>query len=155
MTMCFIIRKTSKLAGTAAAIILLAFLVVSIWFPCEWLTPQRDAEGLQRGWCYFANIHYGDEPRHNPEVRRGYHSSGGWWGSYILIGTSVEWLAMPLWPLLTASTVVAAAGWRADLLARRRAAPGFCPTCSYDRAGLAPQAVCPECGAAPAVASSN
>jgi len=37
---------------------------------------------------------------------------------------------------------------RLDMLARRRARIGCCPKCNYDRAGLAPGSVCPECGAA-------
>jgi hypothetical protein len=39
-------------------------------------------------------------------------------------------------------------GWRLDILAGRRAQLNLCPKCNYDRAGLAPGAVCPECGSA-------
>lgn len=50
---------------------------------------------------------------------------------------------LPLW--LPAAVVTAATAWFwwRD---RRFARPGLCPTCGYDRTGLAPDAVCPECG---------
>lgn len=38
---------------------------------------------------------------------------------------------------------------RLDTLARRRARVNHCPKCNYDRAGLAKDVVCPECGARP------
>jgi uncharacterized OB-fold protein len=37
--------------------------------------------------------------------------------------------------------------WWLDAKARRRILLNLCPNCSYDRAGLAMGAVCPECGA--------
>ena len=61
---------------------------------------------------------------------------------------------VPLWApfLLAAGATVLA--WRLDTLARRRARAGFCPKCGYNRTGLAPGAVCPECGAAAIVPPS-
>jgi hypothetical protein len=50
---------------------------------------------------------------------------------------------------LALATVLA---WRLDWLdarAARRARLNLCPKCNYDRAGIAKDAVCPECGALP------
>jgi hypothetical protein len=59
-------------------------------------------------------------------------------------------LFLPLWflPLVTLLPTVLA--WRLDTLAHRRARLNLCPTCNYNRTGLAPRAICPECGTAPA-----
>jgi hypothetical protein len=54
----------------------------------------------------------------------------------------------PLWPAVGLSILVTALAWRLDTLSRRRARVGFCLKCHYSRVGLAPGAVCPECGAA-------
>ena len=59
-----------------------------------------------------------------------------------------QFVVLPLWTPATLLLMAAAVAWRLDTLARRRARIGFCPKCSYNRTGLAPGAVCPECGAA-------
>lgn len=62
-----------------------------------------------------------------------------------------EWgLAIPLWIPLAPTLLATTAAWRLDALARRRARAGVCPKCHYDRTGVAPYAVCPECGSQPA-----
>jgi hypothetical protein len=53
------------------------------------------------------------------------------------------WIALPLWPFVAAAAIFAAIHWRRAL----RHPPGSCPACGYSRAGLAADAVCPECGA--------
>jgi hypothetical protein len=53
---------------------------------------------------------------------------------------------IPLWIPTVVSAIVTALGWRLDTLARRRARLNLCPKCNYDRAGLAADAKCPECG---------
>ncbi|HVU64173.1 MAG TPA: hypothetical protein VHC70_09365 [Phycisphaerales bacterium] len=57
---------------------------------------------------------------------------------------------MPLWLLAAAALGVAIAASAPELLARRRARLNLCPSCHYDRAGLAAGAKCPECGMLPA-----
>ncbi|HMN39846.1 MAG TPA: hypothetical protein PKE29_03310 [Phycisphaerales bacterium] len=53
---------------------------------------------------------------------------------------------MPLWAPMLIAVAFSAAAWRFDILARRRERLNLCPKCNYDRVGLSPGAVCPECG---------
>jgi hypothetical protein len=53
-------------------------------------------------------------------------------------------LWVPLWPAVAVANLFAVVHWRRA----RRVHPGSCPSCGYSRAGLAADAVCPECGAA-------
>jgi hypothetical protein len=56
-------------------------------------------------------------------------------------------ISIPLWVPLLAAATPASLLWRSDIKAHRRK-PNVCWRCSYDRAGLAPDAKCPECGSA-------
>ena len=62
----------------------------------------------------------------------------------------------PIWLGLAADTAIFASAWWLILFAPRRLRRtlrrrrGHCMTCGYDRAGLAPDALCPECGRTPA-----
>ena len=62
--------------------------------------------------------------------------------------STVWYLIAPIWFLIALSSFISAFAWRLDTLARRRARIGFCHKCNYSRTGLAPSAVCPECGTA-------
>jgi len=66
------------------------------------------------------------------------------------VQTSFARFTIPLWAPLLLTLIVTGLAWRADTLARRRAMLGKCPTRGYARTGLAPEAVCPECGSAAA-----
>lgn len=69
------------------------------------------------------------------------------WLPQVLTDSSHRWWVwVPLWVPAAAAFVGAGAGWRLEVLARRRA--GLCRHCGYSREGLAPGAVCPECGGA-------
>ena len=74
-----------------------------------------------------------------------------WWFSWNRSSSSWQ-LGVPLWVPAGVFLLVTATAWRLDTLARRRARIGLCPNCNYDRTGLAPGALCPECGA-PALAT--
>jgi len=57
---------------------------------------------------------------------------------------------VPMWIPLGVLLGATSGAWWLDAAARRRARVGLCAACGYERAGLAPGAVCPECGKAPA-----
>jgi hypothetical protein len=59
-------------------------------------------------------------------------------------------VVFPLWPPALLALLPTAIAWRFDVVARRRERIGRCPKCNYDRAGIAADAKCPECGASPA-----
>jgi hypothetical protein len=59
-------------------------------------------------------------------------------------------LDLPLWVPTAVMAGLTALGWRFDCLVRRRARLNLCPKCNYDRAGIAGDAKCPECGGSPA-----
>jgi hypothetical protein len=63
-------------------------------------------------------------------------------------------LALPLWIPALASLAASVMEYCLERKARRRAKLGACLKCSYSRTGLAPSAVCPECGAAAPTSSS-
>jgi hypothetical protein len=75
-------------------------------------------------------------------------SSFSTWNLHIArgIGPDFLWTFICLWPLPLLLTVLGLPVLVSGVRARRRAKAGSCPACGYDRRGLAPGAVCPECG---------
>ncbi len=61
---------------------------------------------------------------------------------------------LPLWTVIVPVAGATTIAWRHDVRMTRRKREGICPKCSYNRHGLPAQAVCPECGAAPAAMST-
>lgn len=55
-------------------------------------------------------------------------------------------IQVPLWIPLLLTLVPYLILARADRIAAKRERVGTCPKCGYSRAGLAPDAACPECG---------
>ena len=127
------------------SVVLLVVWVGSGWWNVQWVVSPRLGLGIAQG-CFLRFI---DE---NYDFVPGFSAGRNFaWSRF-----HVEWLfvnrgpflAIPLWPVIVLSLFATAFAWRLDALARRRARAGFCPKCNYDRTGLAPGAVCPECGAA-------
>jgi hypothetical protein len=64
-------------------------------------------------------------------------------GTVPLGGPAIRWWSIPLW--IPPSVALLPAAW----CFRSRKSPAACAGCGYLRAGLAPGAVCPECGRVP------
>ena len=62
---------------------------------------------------------------------------------------------LPLWLPFTIFTLPAATLFHRDRRLARRRRAGMCVKCGYDRRGLAPGAICPECGAPAASAAAE
>ena len=146
------IRKTIKYGGAALTVLLVALWIASGWwrvdfqkmpllcvlFPGQVLIMHSLVPDNYRGSTWQVS-----------SQRRGMAWS---WRPQIILGNAAgRFLVMvPLWMPVTASLLPTALAFRLDTLARRRERGGvnLCPTCHYDRTGLAGDAVCPECGAA-------
>lgn len=69
-----------------------------------------------------------------------------WFPEVRVMGTHYGHVSLPYWlPILLFASISGGLFWR-DRRAARRARVGMCPSCGYSRAGLALDAVCPECG---------
>lgn len=149
------IRKAVKWGGTVLLVLLVGLCIFSRGRYISYLVTKRSLLSLTRGqigfsksqrdggefWAYFKEMlaeSYDESSLEGP-----YN-----WRFEYFRGNSDWNLSVPLWFPIALVLLPTALAWRFDILAHRRARMGNCPTCNYDRAGLAADAVCPECGKA-------
>ena len=141
------IRKTVKWGGAVVTVLLVVVWIGSAWRGGGWMSRHGAGLAVMPGTFVlslqsfpYENEFAGWGLRHAPEPMR-------WWfmGGRGNFGWNF-WI--PIWLPVLLSALATGAAWRLDALASRRARAGFCPKCNYDRIGLVPQAVCPECGTA-------
>ena len=142
------IRKTIKYGGAALTVLLVVVWIGSGWWTASW-SPFADLTV----WCSKGHVvAYTYDDRHfAPETPF-------WFTSRATALTIPRWIVMqagscrrvyvPLWIPVLPTVILTALAFCLDTLARRRERIGYCPKCHYDRAGIASDAVCPECGAA-------
>ncbi|HMN40146.1 MAG TPA: hypothetical protein PKE29_04825, partial [Phycisphaerales bacterium] len=152
------LRKTIKWGGAAVTALLVVVWVGSGWWNIEYAMPRQGLVALRYGRVEV----FGMDPRlvwegnvvsvsgpgvslNGPEPSR-----FTWWGGWKT--DSLGWRAVvPLWLPAGATLGMTIAVCAPEMLARRRARVHHCPKCNYDRAGIAKDAVCPECGERPRV----
>ena len=170
------IRKTVKWGGSAVTLLLVVVWIGSGWW--SWYSQRSQGQWIQiyRGQLSVGesiNLVPMSAPRHaprpgekvdlmrwvaadrQPTVRidvsaivgplplRGLVQGFSWTS-----GTTGWSIRVPLWAPAAMVLLVTGFAWRLDMLARRRARLNLCANCNYDRTGLTPGAVCPECGSA-------
>lgn len=68
-----------------------------------------------------------------------------WW--FVVVNTPTRKVVqVPLWSVLLIALACSAIAWWPKCVALSRRLGGRCICCGYSRAGLAPEATCPECG---------
>jgi hypothetical protein len=144
------IRKTIKWGGAAVTVLLVVAWIGSRWRLFGWA-------GGGRGWMVCSGRLCLTK---NPDIVV-YAPNGAffqtcdstwpfdWWFSGRIDDPGFE-IWIPLWAPGMFILILTAVAWRWDALARR-ARLNLCPKCNYDRAGIAADAKCPECGAMPVV----
>ena len=144
------VRKTVKWGGASLAVLLLGVWVASGWWECQYFVSNGWGGGIACGRCWISAVQglpssfVGFEQFavvSAPQYR--WWFEGGVWGG--------SWrLSIPIWLLACLAAFVVVLTLRLDARARRRANVHLCRKCTYDRTGLAPGALCPECGSPPA-----
>jgi hypothetical protein len=148
------IRKTVKLGGLVVCVVLVTVWIGSGWFFLQRLNGRGGAIQVADGmftvrWREESPRYYAGAPsvllQSIPPKSFDWH----WW-----FERNIGWIGTPIWAFILPGLGCTAFGWRLDSLARRRLRLGHCPKCNYDRTGIPAASVCPECGSAPAQAST-
>jgi len=145
------IRKTVKWGGAVGTVLLLVLWVASARLEISF-APLSEYDGFAKGgtvqlrslrgggpnadsFIFYVAHRFKPAPPFQWNLWAFSRSRGGSWV-----------LAFPIWAPLIVAAVSTGIVWRLDIAARRRSRANACPNCNYDRTGLAPAAVCPECG---------
>lgn len=146
------IRKLFKWGGAAMTVLLTTVWIGSGWFGISLNVTDRIVLGAFRGTArlrYTRDEHFN---RLTADYLLGFHRD-------FVLEWSFLWreygddgfIDVPLWIGVGIAIVITVIAFRLDTLARRRERMHLCVNCHYDRAGLAADARCPECGAAPVI----
>ncbi len=155
------IRKTVKWGGAVVTVLLVVVWIGSLWWQVSLDCGHGVDVGIAGGRLALAfdQEQWPSYPGKLALHRRPQQMRKMGWGpehrvDIVLTATQLgirgEHYAVPIWMLASGGLLGTVCMIRFDSLARRRARIGLCPKYRYDRAGLAADAVCPECGASAA-----
>jgi hypothetical protein len=144
------IRTTVKWGGAAVTVLLAGVWVGSGWQSYLWIDMNSPMHGYA--------LESGSLSVLGPNRAFVHSQYRGWvahrhvfvmnWRVGTRMVSSWEAWSIPLWIFVLPVAVASGAAWHLDTRARRRAKLDLCPKCGYNRTGLTPGAVCPECGTA-------
>jgi hypothetical protein len=149
--------KWGKYGGAAAVLLLVALWIGSGWLDLSWRNSSRSLElsaspvgevSLLRESAPWPTRAEGVTSRQDRDFSfAGFAFHRTDWTSTSRAGF-VWWIEVPLLPLIAAGAVLCGYACCREALARRRArwSANPCSNCNYDRAGIAADAKCPECG---------
>jgi hypothetical protein len=140
------IRKTIKWTGAAATLLLVVARIESRPSHISWGPRLGPSVMIHRG---VVDLTYLSRSSHELErdlydILDQLYQSGDF--AWVTLHGSAA-IRFPLWIPALCIALATIAAWRLDWIARRVARFNLCPKCHYDRAGLAKDAKCPECGA--------
>jgi hypothetical protein len=142
------IRKTVKWGGAVVSV-----LLVVVWVGSGWWQVNVDLASGMHLEVFHGNVRAANLGAPYFAGQQGLHLNprepvDSRWVLFFNRSVGSRAWEMTLWFPTAMTLLVTGVAWRLDTLARRRARVGLCPKCNYDRTGLPPGAVCPECGAA-------
>lgn len=148
-------RRVAKWGLTVAAAAFPLLCVVTMWWGLTVWTGTRYYGSIRLGALIVGS--HPSAADQAAQVRVDFEErprSWKWWLVVQRIGTAGAAAFIPLWMPALAAGLSAAPFWWTDIRdGRRRRRLGHCPQCGYDRAGLAAEIKCPECGTVPAAAA--
>ena len=144
------IRSAIKWIGAVITALLAIIWIGSAWCTCGFSQPGGPGVGVAFGQFRIRS----DDSRSPSQFAHGWHfyyvPGGGfeWWfrGMPYDSTAGYGYLLVPLWFPLLLVGVPTMLIWRSDRRGRRAERGKVCPKCGYDRTGLPPERVCPECG---------
>jgi hypothetical protein len=139
------IRKTIKWGGAAVSVLLVVVWIGTQHRAIGWQIRSMGSVWLGGGRFTIDTGFWASIPETSGPIAFAWGGPPGWRFESVRDGPCWA-LCAPLWMLTAVSLSIAAISLRLDTLARRRERMGKCPKCNYDRAGIAGDAKCPECG---------
>ncbi len=140
------IRKTVKWGGAVVCALLLVVWIESKWYIASWISTHDLQAHISQGGLFLMFGRLSEMPYSQNFFELRQYSEVFCWSVQWTTCPGITVIGLPLWPGVIVALAITLAAWRLDRIAWFEARQHLCPKCNYSRTGLAPEAVCPECG---------